>query len=219
MISYCDIVTMVKICGLTSQADADLCLRFEAGLVGFVFHQKSPRYITPEKAETINTGEAMRVGVFVDQSPQEIRDIMRRARLHIAQLHGDQDQAFCQELGKPRVMRVFWPQRYETRQDLEKDLELYAPCMRFALFDAGTAGGGHGTPFDFNFLKGLNSPKSWFIAGGLGPDNIKLALGACNPCGIDLNSGVESAPGVKDQQLMARAFQQLCEYDSAVRGK
>jgi phosphoribosylanthranilate isomerase len=201
---------LVKVCGITRQEDADYCLGIKVQLLGFIFHESSPRCVTPEQVAAIHTGEAMRVGVFVKQSPEEVLRIMARANLHMAQLHGDQDEAFCEALGKKRIMRVFWPERYEDMADLEADMERFAPWCRFFLLDAGAAGGGHGKTQDWLRLANLKRPKALFVAGGLGPQNILQVLRACNPCGIDLNSGVESAPGVKDHIKLKAVHDLLC---------
>ncbi|UZP66964.1 phosphoribosylanthranilate isomerase [Desulfovibrio mangrovi] len=199
----------VKVCGITSQHDADLCVRYDADLIGFIFHEKSPRNMTVEKVRAIETPSLMRTGVFVDQTVDEVKRIMQHARLNLAQLHGDQDIEFCKVLGKTRVMKVFWPERYATRQDLEADMERFAPYSRFYLLEAGSAGGGHGKVQDWSFLAGLRGIKTWFIAGGLGPDTLKQAIMGCNPCGIDLNSGVESAPGIKSEEKLKAVFDMI----------
>lgn len=196
----------IKVCGITSQHDADLCVEFDADFIGFIFHASSPRCVTVEQVRAIETPTLMRTGVFTDQSVDEVKRIMQHARLNLAQLHGDQDPEFCKALGRTRVMKVFWPSRYATRQELEADMERFAPYSRFYLFDAGSGGGGHGTEQDWSFLAGLRGIKTWFIAGGLGPHNLKQAIMGCNPCGLDLNSGVESAPGVKSAEKLKAVF-------------
>ena len=200
---------MIKICGLTRPEDGFFCSMVESPLAGFIFHPSSPRCVTPERAADIDTGRAMRVGVFVRQSADEVLRVMELAGLHLAQLHGDQDRAFCNAVGRQRVMRVFWPERYPDAGALERDLEGYAACCRFFLLDAGTASGGHGKTLDVSLLAGLRSPRPWFLAGGLGPDNIMDMVRACDPCGVDLNSGVESAPGVKDHEKIKDALRRL----------
>jgi len=201
---------IIKVCGLTRQEDATLCQKMKVDLAGFIFHPKSPRCIDPAAAAKIDTGPLMRVGVFVEQSVKEVLSVMDQARLHLAQLHGGQDPDFCARVGKTRVMRVFWPARYGSRQELEKELIRFVPCSRFFLFDGGGYGGGHGQPWNYSLLKGLETYKTWFLAGGLGPGRIKDALASCDPCGLDLNSGVESAPGIKDEDKLEKALAELC---------
>jgi phosphoribosylanthranilate isomerase len=193
---------MLKVCGITRQEDADACAGIGASLLGFIFHPKSRRCVTPEQVRAIQSPRLMRVGVFVDQSPDEILHIMEAADLHLAQLHGDQDPDFCKTVGRNRVMRAFWPERYASRGALESDLERYEDCCRFFLFDAGSSGGGHGRTFDATMLKGLCSLKTWFLAGGLGPETIRDAVSNCDPCGVDLSSGVESEPGIKSHKKL-----------------
>lgn len=193
---------MLKVCGVTNQEDADACRAIGASLLGFIFHPQSRRNVSPEQVRAIETPRIMRVGVFVDQSPDEILHIMETAGLHLAQLHGDQDVNFCRTVGRNRVMRAFWPERYDSREALEKDLIRYEDCCRFYLFDAGSSGGGHGRSFDASRLKGLCSLKTWFLAGGLGPNNICEAVTSCDPCGVDLSSGVEASPGIKDRDKL-----------------
>lgn len=206
----CQNLTMIKVCGLTRQEDAFFCSSLETPLAGFIFHPGSPRCVTPEHARGIDTSSAMRVGVFVEQSVEEVLEIMEQANLHLAQLHGDQDEDFCRAIGKTRVMRVFWPERYERVQDLQDDLLRYAEYCRFFLLDAGKSMGGHGDTLDPKSVAGLESPKAWFLAGGLGPENVLDMVRACKPCGVDLNSGVERSPGIKDHEKLTAALRTLC---------
>ena len=201
---------MIKVCGLTRQEDADLCTALRVSLTGFIFHPKSPRNITPEQAADIDTGTAMRVGVFVDQGVEEIDRVMGQSMLHLAQLHGGQDVDFCRDLGRHKVMKVFWPESYADWDAFALDLERFAPHSRFWLFDAGKSGGGHGTTLQGSLLTGFKTDKSWFLAGGLGPDTIEQALVTCRPCGVDLNSGVESAPGIKDHDKLKKTVRIIC---------
>lgn len=201
--------TFVKVCGITNQKDADLCMEQDADLIGFIFHKESPRYVSPETVQNITTPGLMRTGVFTDHSVEEVRKIMTTAHLDLAQLHGDQDLAFCQAIGKNRVVKVLWPERYETREALEEDMRHFVPGTRFFLFDAGSAHGGHGIEQNWSFLSGTSGMKTWFVAGGIGPDNLKDVIIGCNPCGIDLNSGVEKAPGEKDPAKLEAVFTTL----------
>lgn len=196
---------LIKICGITRQTDADVCVEAGVDMIGFIFHEPSPRNIQPGAAAAIKTGNAKRVGLFVRQSQQEVLKIMDRAGLDMAQLCGDQDRAFCRAVGADRVLRVFWPERHKMRAALEDELSDYDKSMAYALLDAGMSGGGHGRAQDFGFLKGLDCPAPWMLAGGLGVDNLPQAMAQCSPAGFDLNSGLESAPGIKDHDLVRRA--------------
>ncbi|MFW5489629.1 MAG: phosphoribosylanthranilate isomerase [Desulfovibrio sp.] len=199
---------LVKICGLTRLEDVAVCTGIGADLLGFIFHPKSPRNTDPALPANVRTCGASKVGVFVSQTADEINDIMQRGKLNLAQLHGDQDPDFCRAIGANRVIKVFWPDRYETTAELEADLRRYQTSARYFLFDSGASGGGHGAAMDTTILKGLNSPLPWLLAGGLGPDNLDQAL-AVKPNGLDINSGVESAPGVKDNAKIGEVFRKL----------
>lgn len=195
----------VKVCGLTRHEDVELAIGLGVSGCGFIFHEKSPRVVEPSFAARYASRSVERFGVFVRQDADEVLRIMDEARLTLAQLHGDQDEAFCLRVGPERVVKVLWPGRYGSRRELDADLARFAPLCRFFLFDAGTSGGGHGKSLDFAMLKGLAAPKPWLLAGGLGPDNLAEAM-ACQPFGVDLNSGVEVEPGLKDPEKLVRAL-------------
>jgi phosphoribosylanthranilate isomerase len=196
---------LIKVCGITRAEDAAVCVELGVNLIGFIFHKPSPRNVLPEEVAAMETGGLTRVGVFVKQSVGEVLEIMDQARLDLAQLHGDQDEAFCVGVGPDRVMRVFWPQRCKDGLEFGQEIERFAPFCRFLLFDAGTSGGGHGQTLDFEMLKEVTATKPWLLAGGLGPENVEIALETCAPAGLDLNSGVESTPGVKDRKKIKDA--------------
>jgi phosphoribosylanthranilate isomerase len=196
---------LVKVCGLTRAEDVALCAELGVDWTGFIFYPASPRNISVELAAALPRGRALRVGVFVRQDAHEVCRIMDRAGLDLAQLHGGQDASFCRVVGPRRVIKVFWPQRYPDLAELERDMRNFAPVCKAMLLDAGTSGGGHGQNLDFAVLRGLKCPKPWLLAGGLGPENIHAALGQCAPNGVDLNSGVEHAPGRKSGEMLRDA--------------
>ncbi|WP_353118539.1 phosphoribosylanthranilate isomerase [Nitratidesulfovibrio sp.] len=215
---------LVKVCGLTRQQDADACAEAGVDLCGFIFHPASPRAVTPAVAAGLHSHGMARVGVFVKQSADEVLAIMDAARLDFAQLHGGQDAAFCDRVGAERVIRVAWPQRHVDASglnagaglaSLHAELAGLAPHVRCFLLDAGTSGGGHGATMDWAALRGLAPGAPWLLAGGLTPDNVASAVAACgghDPAmliGVDLNSGVESAPGRKDAPRVAAALAAL----------
>ncbi len=198
---------IVKICGLTNRGDARVCASAGADWLGFIFHPASPRGLTASEAAAIETVGAKRVGVFVDQTPAEVRDLMKTARLDLAQLHGRQSPEFGLELGPERVIQTFWPQAYPDPRALAEDLARYRQNAAYFLFDAGRSGGGHGRSLDPGFLKLAAPPAPWLLAGGLDPEKVE-ALNIeelINLAGFDFNSGVESAPGIKNHDLTQQA--------------
>lgn len=196
---------IVKVCGMTSDADVALCRDLGADFLGFIFHPASPRNVTPAFAAAAPAGPAKKVGVVVNQSLAETLDLIDAAGLDFVQLAGGQDAAFCRAVGPERVIKVFWPERYAAPAELQADLNRFATLATYHLLDAGSGGGGQGRGFDLGRIWGLSFPRPWLLAGGLSPDTLPAAITA-NPCGVDLNSGVESAPGKKDADKLRRAF-------------
>ena len=189
---------VIKVCGITCQEDARFLVELGLDFCGFIFHPKSPRSVTLDEAARIETGDMQRVGVFVHDRIDEILSTMQKARLSYAQLHGDQSVELAQTIGPERVIRVVWPQRFCHRAQLCSALLKFAPTCAYYLLDAGTKGGGSGSPLDWAELSELSLPHPWFLAGGLTTTNILYALQETRCGGIDVNSGVESSPGKKD---------------------
>ncbi|WP_272700830.1 phosphoribosylanthranilate isomerase [Desulfovibrio sp. Fe33] len=204
---------LVKVCGMTRMEDVELCVKLGVDLLGFIFHEKSPRNADPDFVASVKTGKVSKVGVFVDQTADEVIETMDRCGLHAAQLHGGQDSIFCWKIGPDRVIRAFWPAAYSSPHALERDLDAYTEVCGHFLLDAGAKGqGGTGRTIDLAALQHIEIQTPWFLAGGLGPDTLRAAL-AVNPPGLDFNSGVESAPGIKDETKLREVFRILAELE------
>ena len=199
----------IKVCGLTRDQDVLACAELGIDMVGFIFHPQSPRFVHPEQAAGFVRTSAKRVGVFVRHSPKEIAACMHKAGLDLAQLHGGQDPEACRAVGTKRVLKVLWPQRYPHARAMQEDLDRFAPVCSAFVLDSGKQGGGHGQTIDAAWLLQLSFPRPWFLAGGLGPDTLLDMLALLGPDGVDLNSGVEASPGVKDKKLIAKCVSQL----------
>lgn len=215
--------TLIKVCGLRRQADLDAADALGVDLCGFIFHAASPRCVTPGQAAALDSGRMRRVGVFVEQDAARIAAIMTLARLDYAQLHGpaqavhaagDTARRLADIIGPQRIIRVVWPEAFQAAPDagagmaapaLAEALERAAPDCGLFLLEAGTQGGGSGRPQNWSALAGLHPPRPWLVAGGLGPATLARALTACRPDGVDLNSGVEDAPGCKNHRALAAA--------------
>ena len=191
----------LKVCGLTKSKDVQGCLDLGVDATGFIFVEGSPRKINSELAATFPKGEALRVGVFANSSAARVLQIVDRVGLDYVQLHGGESEAFCQAVGPSRVLKVLWPEKM-TLQELKAECAHFAPYCSAFLFDAGKSGGGSGRSLNFKILSGLNISKPWILAGGLNIQTVPQALAACQPKGLDLNSGVEVSPGVKDLELI-----------------
>jgi len=185
----------LKICGITRQQDADVCSRLGVDFCGFVFHPASPRFMTPEQVATIHTS-CPRVGVFTTHDVDVILKTMQIAGLDFAQLHADQSEDVARAIGGDRIFRVRLPASPDAQ---------WSTPVAYHLFDAGP---GTGTPFDWSSLSG-DVPRPFFVAGGLHAGNIPALLAICHPDGLDLNSGVEIAPGIKSETLIRTIKEQL----------
>ena len=200
---------LIKVCGLTRQEDLELASELGVDFCGFIFHPKSPRYIEPHTVGHLESGSMRRVGVFVGQDAEEIERIMDVARLDFAQLHGKQSPETARQIGATRVIRVLWPQRYCHKALLYRELCRHAESCAMFLFDAGQSGGGSGQKINWGNLAGLCSPRPWFLAGGLNAKNVASAMKQAGADGVDLNSGIEIAPGIKNSQAMREAVDKL----------
>ncbi len=193
----------VKICGNVTLKDTMAAVEAGADAVGFVFYAKSPRVVSPKAVAAIVSHLpplVTPVGVFVNEKPDVVRQIMSDCGLAYAQLHGEESPQYCAELRHPVVKAI----RVRSREDLSA---LSSYRVKAILLDAHVEGvmGGTGTAFDWNVAV---EAKAWgpiILAGGLTPDNVVEAVSRVQPYGVDVSSGVESAPGVKDPAKV-RAF-------------
>jgi phosphoribosylanthranilate isomerase len=193
----------VKICGITRAEDARVAAEAGAWAVGFIFFQKSPRYVAPETAARISLGLPLsmeKVGVFVNERPSEIERIARIAGLTSVQLHGDESPESCGALSLP-VIKVF-------RDSGNPDLKAYVGyCTSFLLDSKAPPGvwGGSGIRSDLEFAKNFRALRDsrapgvdFLLAGGIDPTNAASAIREARPDGLDVSSGVEDAPGIKN---------------------
>jgi phosphoribosylanthranilate isomerase len=195
----------VKICGITNPADARTAADGGANALGFIFYPKSPRYVTPAKAKWITDQipeSVIRVGVFVNQPAEQIKDIARFCGLHLIQLHGDESPAFCSQFEARRLIKAFTPQ---DPVDLEPLKHIRA---RGILIDARRPGvyGGTGKQADWTLARKVGESRPLILAGGLGEDNVAEAIQSVSPRALDLNSGLESSPGKKDPHKIKRVM-------------
>ena len=201
----------VKICGLTSAGAADAAARLGAMYGGLVFHPASPRNLSLDAARPI--AEAMRgrlqtVALIADRSDDEIAAIIAVTRPDYLQLHGEETAARTAAIRARFGVSVIKALPVAEAADLEA-AAAYAAVADMLLFDAraprgAERAGGHGIAFDWTLLNGRRFTRPWFLAGGLGPDNIQRAIRASGAELADVSSGVESAPGVKDAGLIGQ---------------
>jgi len=201
---------VVKICGLTQAKDAELAQRLGAGITGFIFAD-SPRRITPEKAEsiikTLKPG-VLKAGIFVNEKISRVNSIIKNLKLDIAQLAGDESPAYLEKIRGALVFKVI---RVKSAAGLKKNAKLYEKSADVFLFDTYKKGsfGGTGKAFDWKMVKKAAVKKPFFIAGGLNPENVRSAIKAASPLGVDASSGVEKSPGIKDEKKMKKFFEEI----------
>jgi phosphoribosylanthranilate isomerase len=195
----------VKFCGITRLDDAREAERLGAWAIGLIHHRASPRYCDPAVAAEIGTAMKRRlevVGVFVNSPLDEVAQAAENEALTMVQLHGDEGPAFCREAARRTGCRVIKAIRVRSAADVQA-AETYR--TDFHLFDAhrASAPGGTGETFDWTLLAGRRSSVPAIVSGGLTPGNVAEAIAAARPYAVDVASGVEAAPGVKDHERMA----------------
>jgi phosphoribosylanthranilate isomerase len=202
----------IKICGITRIEDAILAKELGAWAIGFIFYDKSKRYINPTKAGEIANlvGENIeKIGVFVDSSMTQIAEFAKTANLTAIQLHGNETPEFCKKIGKMTGLPIIKALRIKTASDLQ-NIQEYKNSVFAILLDTYSEKeyGGTGESFDWNILQ--NIPKNEIpviLAGGISSENIKTAQKLVNPYAIDVSSGVESQKGIKDKEKMKKLFE------------
>ncbi len=192
----------VKICGITNPEDALFAVEAGADALGFVFYEKSPRYVRPKEARLIAKKLppfVTTVGVFVDEEPGRVMDIAREAGLGAIQLHGHETPAYCTHMG----LSVIKALRIRDEGDI---LAMASYEVSAFLLDAYKEGemGGTGEVFDWNFaIKAKEGKTPVILSGGLTPENVAKAVKKVRPYAVDVSSGVESRPGVKDRDKVS----------------
>lgn len=186
---------MVKICGITDLDDAVAAVEAGASALGFNFYKDSPRYVTPEAARSIIQalpGSALKVGVFVDASPETVTETAAYAGLDVVQLHGGE---------APVGLRV-WAAFSAGEPNLRARLGVSGADAFLIDTPSGAMRGGTGVTFDWAAAAGL--PGRVIIAGGLDENNVAEAIRTASPWGVDACSRLETAPGKKDHERVRR---------------
>jgi len=193
----------IKICGITNPEDALNAVSLSVDAIGFIFAKSSPRYISPEKAQTIIPflpPFVSVVGVFVNQSKDEIDDIIERCKLDVVQLHGQESPEFCKNM-KRRVIKAF---RIAEPEDIDP-IQPYQGLVSAVLLDTKVKDmdGGTGKIFDWGLaIRAKEFEIPLILAGGVSASNVKKAAQLVNPYAVDLSSSVECSPGIKDYNKM-----------------
>ncbi len=194
-------IPRIKICGITRTEDAKTAAHLGVDALGFIFVKKSPRFIEVQAAaEIIRALPSFvnRVGVFIDEPIENIVEICRIAMIDTVQLHGSESPEFCAQVPFPVIKAI------SVRDDTEISLidSYTTSAILLDTWSSGTSGG-TGRTFDWRIAqKATLRNEHIILAGGLGPSNVEDALQAVQPYGVDINSGVEIKPGIKNPHKM-----------------
>jgi len=205
-------------CGVTRPGDALVAVEAGVDALGFIFHPDSPRAIDPEQARLIIEELPPfvdTVGVFVDKKRKEVEEIIQYCHLNYAQLHGTESPKYCERLirfaAPCQVLKAF-----RVNENLKAEtISPYEPFVKGYLLDTFNKQieGGTGETFDWSLVDALALRRPLLLAGGLRPDNVREALTAIRPYGVDVNSGVESSPGIKDHALIEQFVLRVREFE------
>ncbi|QXX76185.1 phosphoribosylanthranilate isomerase [Methylovirgula sp. HY1] len=203
---------IVKICGLSTPEMVDAALNAGADMVGFVHYETSPRHVPLDVAASLSQrvgDRAVKVLVTVDMADMALAAAVAAVKPHALQLHGherpDRVSAISGRFGLPVIKAI----RIGGKPGDIGRISSYEDVADLLLFDAAPAAdgsglpGGNGTSFDWTFLPALNLRTPWLLAGGLRPDNVGEAVMKAGAYGVDVSSGVESGPGIKDAGKIA----------------
>jgi phosphoribosylanthranilate isomerase len=189
----------VKICGITSLEDAQLAVDAGADALGFVFYPPSPRYVTPEQAEQIIQTLppfVTTVGLFVDVALDTVNATAARCGLDRIQLHGRETPEFCRQVTRPVIKAV----RIKNAASLAHVPDYKVSAYLLDTYVEGALPGGTGASFSWELAARAKPYGPVILAGGLTPENIEVAIVQTRPYGVDVSTGVERAPGIKDHQ-------------------
>ncbi|MBT8115321.1 MAG: phosphoribosylanthranilate isomerase [Arenicella sp.] len=198
----------VKLCGLTRAEHAAEAVELGVDAIGMILHADSPRLISAQQAQLIRAevpAFVTLVGVFVNCTVEKINHLAGQIGLDLIQLHGDESNAFAERLERPFIKAI----RARSKSQVEHDIDKY-PAARALLLDtySADAHGGTGQQMDLSLWPHASQQKL-VLAGGLNAQNIQHACQSVTPFAVDLNSGVESSPGVKDRALLKAALTEL----------
>jgi len=189
----------VKICGITRIGDALEAVRLGADYIGLILYPKSPRFVPPERrGDILRVSDVIKVAVMVNPTPEELKSALDEG-FDLIQLHGEEDPRLAEEIGMEKVIKAF-----RVRDGAPPSVEEWRDAHGILLdtYVEGTYGG-TGRTFNWNVAMGLvEKGFRVFLSGGLNPENVKEAVELVRPYGVDVSSGVEVAPGVKDHRKM-----------------
>ena len=203
--------TRVKICGITRTEDALFAVDAGVDAIGLVFYANSPRFVSNTQAAEISQlipAFVSRVALFKDAEKQMIKSVLQQVEIDLIQFHGSEPVDFCEQFERPYIKALGMKTAENDVDYLTASAKKYQSAKAL-LLDAHAPGeaGGTGETFDWTALATINKPV--VLAGGLTADNVKQAINIVHPFAVDVSSGVESSPGIKDKAKVTAFMQQL----------
>ncbi|MHC9543128.1 MAG: phosphoribosylanthranilate isomerase [Vulcanimicrobiota bacterium] len=210
----------VKICGITREADASACVSLGADAVGLVFYPPSSRHVSMEQARRIIEiipDHILTVGVFVDESPETIKTIVEYCGLRAVQLHGVESPSTAEVMKKMNVKVI--KAIFVNGSPGPAEMGNYGVDAFLLEAPRGPIPGGTGTRWEWGRVKDLSKSYPVILAGGLNPENVTEAINASLPDAVDVSSGVERAPGIKDIDKVRRFIESVksCSFHTTRR--
>lgn len=199
-------MTQVKICGITNSQDAFAAIECGAAALGFIFYPPSPRYVKPEDAKKVISSlpdKMVKVGVFVNEKQEEIKRVIEFCALDMIQLHGDESMEFCHNFPASIIIKAIELNNYD---DVTRALDYNVSAIMIDRRHAGLYGG-TGKTSNWDLACSIKNKKPLILSGGLNTENVAEALKTVAPNALDINSGIEKAPGVKDHTKLAQILE------------
>ncbi len=197
-------MVQIKICGITRVADAVAAARAGADAIGLVFVDASPRAVDLQTANEISRALppfTLRVGLFMDPSVERVRAVLDALDLDRLQFHGSEPAAFCEQFGRPYIKAMAMGGAEPP------DFSAHANASAL-LLDSHAPGEPGGTGRAFDWARRQTPARAWILAGGLNPGNVRQAVLRLQPPAVDVSSGVEASPGIKDDSLVRRFIEE-----------
>jgi len=203
--------TRVKICGITRCQDAQLAVDVGADAIGLVFYEKSPRFVSNRQAAEISKmipAFVTRVALFKDADKAMVESVLAQVDIDLLQFHGSETAEFCQQFNRPYI-KATGVKGIEHDADYLISVAETFDTAKALLLDGHAPGeaGGSGQSFDWAAISEIGKPV--VLAGGLTVDNVRQAIALAHPYAVDVSSGVESSPGIKDKDKVAAFVQQV----------
>jgi phosphoribosylanthranilate isomerase len=200
----------VKVCGMTDLPNLNSVVASEPDFVGFIFYSESSRRVSNEKILFASTGKVRKVGVFVNEQRDTLLAVSSIYKLDMVQLHGDESSDYCKEL-KQNGLKIIKAFSISDGFDFS-ELDEYAPFVDYFLFDTkGKYRGGNGSKFNWRMLNNYKLDMPFFLSGGITEKDVEeiTALSHSQLFGVDVNSGFETSPGVKDVPSVERFIKNI----------